>query len=94
MWAKRSHLLHPVTELTSPKVEFKWTDVELKSFDDIKLTVTQDTLLAYSYLDKSFDINTDAIDFQLGAVIIQNGKPITFYSHKLTKTQTRYTVTE
>ena len=28
MWARRPHLLQPLTELMSKKVKFKWTDVE------------------------------------------------------------------
>ena len=28
MWYKRSHLLQPLTVLTSKKVKFKWADVE------------------------------------------------------------------
>ena len=28
MWAKRSHLLHPLNALTSNKVKFKWNDAE------------------------------------------------------------------
>ena len=35
----------------------------------------------------------DASAFQLGAVISQKGKPIAFYSTKLTDAQQRYTVT-
>ena len=68
-------------------MKFKWTDVEQKSFDDIKCTVSHDTLLLYLDFNKRFDIHTDAINYQLGAVIIQNGKPIAFYSRKLTETQ-------
>ena len=45
IWAKRSHLLQPLTSLTSDKVKFKWTDVKQKSFGDIKLIVIRDTLL-------------------------------------------------
>ena len=94
MWAIRSHLLHPLTALTLPKVKFKWTDVEHKAFDEINRIVSHDTLLAYPDFNKRFDIHTDASDHQLGAVIIQNGKTIAFYSRKLTETQNRYTVTE
>ena len=47
MWAKLSHLLHPLTALTSHKVRFKWTDVEQTEFDDIKCSVSQDTVLVY-----------------------------------------------
>ena len=43
MWDRRLHLLHPLTALTSPKVKFKWTDVEQKSYDEIKRTVAHDT---------------------------------------------------
>ena len=32
MWARRSHILHPLMALTSPKVRFKWISVEEKSF--------------------------------------------------------------
>ena len=36
MWDKQSHLLQLLTEVTSTKVTFKWTDVEQKMFDKIK----------------------------------------------------------
>ena len=39
-------------------------------------------------------IHTDASDKQLGAVIAQEGKPIVFYSRRLTSVQEKYTVTE
>ena len=82
MWARLSHLLHPLTALTSPKVKFKWTDVEHKVFDEIKRTVARDTLLAYPYFNKHFNIHTNDRDHQLGEVVIQVGKPIAFYSRK------------
>ena len=75
-------------------MKFKWNDLEQKSFDDIKRDFSQDTLLAYPDFNKRFDIHMDAGNYQLGSVIIQNGKPISFYSRKPTGPQTRYTVTE
>ena len=82
MWSRQSHILHPLTELRLPKVKFKYTDVGKKSFDDIKCCVSQNTLLAYPDFNKRFDMHTNASDYQLGAVIIQNGKPIAFHSRK------------
>ena len=62
MWAKRSHLLHPITALTSNKVKFKWTDLEQKVFEDIKRAISQDTLLAYPDFNQHFGIYSDAIN--------------------------------
>ena len=58
MWSKRSHLLNPLTALTSHKVKFKWTGLEQKAFDDIKRAVSQDTLLLYPDFNQRFDIHT------------------------------------
>ena len=46
MWARRSHLLHTLTEIASNNVKFKWTNVEQKAFGDINCAFSQDTLLA------------------------------------------------
>ena len=78
----------------SNKVKFKCTDMEQKSFDDIKRAVAYDNLLAYTDLNKTFDIRMDASNYQLETVIIQGGKPFAFYSRKLKVPQTIYTVKE
>ena len=41
-----------------------------------------------------FKIKTDASDVQLVAVIMQEGKPLAFYSRKSSKAQTNFTMTE
>ena len=63
-------------------------------FDEIKQIVTRDALIIYPYLNKRFDINTDASEFQIGEVISQDVKPIVFYSRKPTNLQQWYTWTE
>ena len=94
MWIKRSDILAPLTRLTSDKQKWAWTDVEQKAFDTIKTLVSRETLLTYPNFNKPFVIHTDASHTQLGAVISQENKPITFYSRKLNPAQTRYTTTE
>ena len=94
MWRKRSELLAPLTRLTSKDAKFKWTEVEQKAFEDIKRILSRETLLAYPDFNKPFVIHTDASKTQLGAVISQEGKPIAFYSRKLSDAQKRYTTTE
>ena len=54
----------------------------------------RDNLLTYMNFIGEFKIHTEAIYFQLGAVISQKGKPIAFYGRKLTDPHKIYTVTE
>ena len=56
--------------------------------------VAKETLLAYPDFNKKFVIYADASDKQLGAVIMQVGKPLAYYSRKLNKAQMNYTMTE
>jgi hypothetical protein len=53
-------------------------------------------LLCYPDFNKPvlFHLNTDALDHQLGAVIMQNKKPIAFYLRKLNTAQKWYTTTD
>ena len=75
-------------------MKFKWTNIEIYDFDEIKRIVDGNTLLAYLHFNEEFKIHTDSRSFQLGAAILKKGKPITFYSRKLTDTQKIYAVTE
>jgi hypothetical protein len=56
--------------------------------------VSKETLLAILDFEKEFHVYTDASNKQLGAVIMQEGKPLAFYSRKLNSAQTRYTTGE
>ena len=93
MWPSWSHMLETLTRLTSIEQKFKWTQVEKGAFDWIKLIMARNNLLTYPYFNEKFKICTNASAFQLRAVIIKKGKPISFYSIKLTDDQQWYTVT-
>ena len=54
----------------------------------------RDTLLTYPDLNETFQIHNNYSAFQLGAVISQKGKPISFYSRRLNYFQQQYTVTD
>ena len=94
MWPQRSHLLAPLSSMTSAKVKWKWTPEHQESFEQMKALIAKETLVTFPDFTQEFEIHTDASKFQLGACISQNGKPVAFYSRKLQPAQTRYTVTE
>ena len=56
--------------------------------------IAKETLLTYPDFSKPFHLHTDASKIQLGAHIMQEEKPIAFFSRKLHPAQTRYTTTE
>ena len=47
-------------------------------FQQMKSIISTDVLLAYPDHTLSFHIYTDASNYQLDAVIIQNGRPMTY----------------
>jgi hypothetical protein len=60
----------------------------------MRLLMDADALAAYPEHNKRFDVYTDASDFQLGACIILEERPVAYFSHKLRKSQQNYTTME
>jgi hypothetical protein len=65
-----------------------------KAFDKMRLLMAANALAAYPDHNKRFNVHTDASDFQLGACIIQEGRPVAYFSQKLTKSQQNYITME
>jgi transposase InsO family protein len=93
MWPRRAHILAPLTALTGCS-KFIWEDTHQRAFLQMKALIAQDTMLAYPDHNRPFHIFTDASDYQLGAVIIQNGKPVAYFSRKLSPAQRNYSTIE
>ena len=69
------------------KKAWHWDEVHQIAFENIKATIARDVVLAYPNYSQEFEIYTDALSRQLGAVITQGNKPIAFFSRKLTEKQ-------
>jgi hypothetical protein len=71
MWRHGSHLLAPLTNLTSNKDgtvgkkrgPIKWEKVHQEAFNKIKQAITDDVMLSFPDFNKPFEIHTDASDF-------------------------------
>jgi hypothetical protein len=89
MWPSCAHILKPLKDQSGlkKKAPIKWTDYIQQAFDKMHLLMAADALAAYPDHNKWFDVYTDACDFQLGTCIIQEGRPIAYFSQKLTKSQ-------
>src|SRR5210317_1926098 len=98
MWPRRSHLLHPLTQLTgsgkNQPIISKWNADCDRAFEEMKALMASDVLMRYPNPDLPFEIYTDASDLQMGAVIMQQGKPIAYWSRKLNSAQKNYSVME
>ena len=88
MWKMRSHILAPLTKLSSKLTKWEWTKECQNSFNEMKKVISKETLLAYPDFNEEFVVHTDASHTQLGAVISQRGQLIAFYSRRLNDAQT------
>jgi RNase H-like domain found in reverse transcriptase len=94
MWPQRSHLLAPLSSLTSAKVKWTWTEECQTAFDNMNKLIAKEKFLTYPNFYKIYEVHMDVSNVQQGACISQEGKPVAFYSRKLNPAQTRYTTTE
>ena len=72
----------------------QWEAEQQKAFEEIKQVISKETLLAFPDFNKPFHVYTDASEYQLGAVVMQDDKPIAFYSRKMNSAQRNYTTGE
>ena len=95
MFPQRSHILAPLTaQVGHNKKKLDWTPECQQAFEKIKAILAKDAFLAYPDHNKPFHIYCDASDYQLGAAIFQDNKPVAYYSRKLSPAQRNYTVGE
>ncbi len=107
MWAKRSEMLAPLSDLVGEcgetkttrknkvkKTPWYWDSIHQIAFDNVKAAIVKEVVLAYPDFLKPFEIYTNASTKQLGAVITQENRPIAFFSRKLSGAQSKYTVTK
>ena len=91
----------PLTDRLSSERLDDWDEVCDEAFETMKATVAKDTLLIYPDHNRPFVVETDASDYQMGAVILQAPankpdqlRPVAFFSKKLNAAQKNYATIE
>jgi len=81
-----SQVMEPIHQLTVNGVKFQWGN----SFGEIKLLITKGPILAYYDPQKKLVANNEG----LGAILLQDGKPLPYKGRSLTDAKTRYATIE
>lgn len=80
--------------MTGSKSQFVWTTEKRQAFENLKRAITNYCSLSWYKSNTDCIIQTDASNDGLGAVLIQDGKPIAFASRKLLSYEKNYSVIE
>ena len=89
-----SNLVRPLNFLLRKMVEWSWTDVCQKAFDRAQETLVTVPVLAQPDFSKPSEVVADACDFGIGAVLLQEGRPIAFESRGMTSAECNYHIGE
>ncbi|KNC22940.1 Retrovirus-related Pol polyprotein from transposon gypsy [Lucilia cuprina] len=79
----------------SAKIPVTFDDRALEAFRKINNSLSSEqVMLSFPNFEKEFHLTTDASNYALGAVLEQDGKPITFISRTLNKAEEHYATNE
>ena len=78
-----STIAAPLNELTKKDVPFVWGTTQEEAFTVLKDKLTHAPLLQLPNFNKTFELECDATGIGLGGVLLQDGKPVAYFSEKL-----------
>ncbi|KAK1660845.1 hypothetical protein QYE76_049004 [Lolium multiflorum] len=87
-----STIVAPLNELTKKDVVFEWGVTQDHAFDELKRLLTSPPLLALPNFNKQFEIECDASGIGIGGVLMQEGRPIAYFSEKLSGAMLNYPI--
>ncbi len=92
-----SHIVKPLTNLLKKDMKFLWTPSCTKALDKIIHILTSEPVLTHPNLEKPFELEVDASDYAIGAILFQRDergkpKPLGFHSKTLSKEEMNYNI--
>jgi hypothetical protein len=87
-----SHIAWALSHVTKGggKEKFVWGKEQQQTFDDLKHRLCSTLVLSLLDLQQSFEIEIDAYDYAIGAVLTQHGHPVAYHSEILSDTVRKY----
>ena len=82
-------LLHALNKNNAP---FVWGPSQSNAFDELKSLLTHAPILALPNFTKTFEIHFDASGNGIGGVLMQEKRPIAYFSKKLSGAQLNYPI--
>ena len=85
-----STIAAPLNELTKKDVPYSWGTAQEEAFTVLKDKLTHAPLLQLPDFNKTFELECDASGIGLGGVLLQDGKPVAYFSEKLSGPSLNY----
>jgi hypothetical protein len=87
-----SHITWPLSQVTKggAKEKFFWSESQQKAFGELKHCLCCAPVLTLQDLQQPFEIETNASDYAIGAVLTQHGHPVAYHSETLSDTVRKY----
>jgi hypothetical protein len=81
----------PLTNLLKKSSKaYEWDEACNEAFETLKGILVKMPMLKLPDFDKDFEIHSDASDFAIRGVLVQDGRPMAFESKKLSETEQRW----
>ena len=87
-----SHITWPLSQVTKggAREKFFWLEPQQKAFTELKNHLRSALVLTLLDLQQPFEMETDASDYAIGAVLTQQGHLVAYHSETFSDTVRKY----